>query len=56
MTLLQEASRKEGKTVVIITHNAAFEAIGDRVIRVNSGTIVEEKINDQPALAEGLVW
>lgn len=56
LTLLQDASRKEGKTVVIITHNAAFEAIGDRVIRVNSGTIVEEKINYQPALAEGLVW
>lgn len=56
LMLLQEASRVQGKTVVIITHNAAFEAIGNRVIRVNSGTVVEEKINPQPISAEGLVW
>lgn len=56
LSLLQDASRIEGKTVVIITHNAAFEAIGDRVIRVNSGTVIEERLNPAPTSAEGLVW
>lgn len=56
LMLLQETSRKNKKTVVIITHNAAFEAIGDRVIRVHNGTVVEERINNQPMSAEELVW
>lgn len=56
LKLLQDTSRIQGKTVVIITHNAAFEEIGDRVIRINSGTVVDEHMNSNPASAEGLVW
>lgn len=56
LSLLQDTSREQGKTVVIITHNAAFEAFGDRVIRVNSGTVTEEKINTDPVSAEEVVW
>ena len=56
LKLLQDTSRIQGKTVVIITHNAAFEEIGDRVIRINSGTVVDEHTNSNPASAEGLVW
>ena len=56
LKLLQETSRLHEKTVVIITHNTAFESIGDRIIRVKSGTVVEEKINRHPISAEGVVW
>lgn len=56
LKLLQDTCRVNGKTVVIITHNAAFEAIGDRVIRVNSGTVTEVRENSAPMPAERIEW
>lgn len=56
LKILQDTCSIHGKTVVIITHNTAFEAIGNRVIRVNSGTVVEERINVNPLPADEVVW
>ncbi len=56
LKLLQDTCRINNKTVVIITHNAAFEAIGDRVIRVNSGTVTEVRENPDPMPAERVEW
>lgn len=44
LRLLVDACRKLGKTVVIITHNAAIAQIADHVIRLRSGEIVERTI------------
>ena len=56
LKLLQDTCRNNGKTVVIITHNSAFEAIGDRVIRINSGTVSEIRENQNPMPAERIEW
>ena len=56
LKLLQETCRGGGKTVVIITHNSAFEAIADRVIRIISGTGAEIRENPNPMDAEGIEW
>lgn len=56
LKLLQQTCRGNGKTVVIITHNSAFEAIADRVIRINSGTVAEIRQNQNPMDAEGIEW
>lgn len=56
LKLLQKTCRNNGTTVVIITHNSAFEAIGDRVIRVNSGTVTEVRENPNPMPAERIEW
>lgn len=56
LQLLQDTSKKEKKTVIIITHNPAFEAIGDRVIRINDGEIVANEVNDNPILASEIKW
>ena len=56
LKLLQDACRSNGKTVVIITHNAAFEAIGDRVIRISNGTVTEMRENSNPMPAERIEW
>jgi len=56
LKVLQDTSRILGKTVVIITHNSAFEAIADRVIRVNSGHVVAETINSTPVHASEVSW
>jgi putative ABC transport system ATP-binding protein len=56
LLLLQDACRRSGRTVVIITHNAAFEAIADRVIRIRGGRAVHVATNPEPVSAETLEW
>ena len=54
--LLQASSHAHGKTVVVITHNAAFTAIADRVIRIHGGHAVANEVNEHPLDADALVW
>ncbi len=56
LKLLQEMCRDTGKTVVLITHNAAFCAIAHRVIRIREGRVVEVATNDHPKDANTLEW
>ncbi|SHK11327.1 putative ABC transport system ATP-binding protein [Anaerocolumna jejuensis DSM 15929] len=56
LKLLQDTCRNNGKTVVIITHNSAFEALGDRIIRVSNGTVSEMQVNPDPMPAERIEW
>ena len=46
LKLLQDSCRRDGMTVVIITHNGALAAMADRVIRVKSGAIHSVRMND----------
>ncbi len=54
--LLRELNRDYGTTVAIITHNTAVADMGDRVLRMRSGEIVEQRENDDPVPAERIVW
>ncbi len=54
--LLQDMCRKTGKTVVLITHNSAFTAIADRVVRVREGRADSVERNAHPADASTLEW
>ena len=56
LKLLQDTARQTGMTVVIITHNSALTAMADRIIRVNSGTILEQRVNDTVTPVEGIEW
>ncbi|WP_330372620.1 ABC transporter ATP-binding protein [Oribacterium sp. P6A1] len=56
LKLLQDQSRVEGRTVVMVTHNALFAEIADKVIMVKNGTIDEIVINDNPKDAFELNW
>lgn len=56
LRLLVEAKQKMGKTVIIITHNAAIAQVADRVIRFRSGEIVERHENAQPTPPEEITW
>ena len=55
LKLLQLMSRKNGMTVVIITHNSALTAMADRVIQVKNGTVLSAHINDRPAPVEEIL-
>lgn len=56
LKLLQDASRKSGMTVLIITHNSALTAMADRVIRVKSGTIAKVHKNQEIISVEQIEW
>ena len=56
LKLLQDTARQTGMTVVIITHNSALTAMADRIIRVNSGTILEQRVNDTVTPVENIEW
>ena len=56
LKLLQDTCRQTGKTVIIITHNSAFTAMADRVIRIRSGKVAEMTANPDPMPAERIEW
>lgn len=56
LKILQDTCRKTGMTVVVITHNQALTAMADRVIRVKSGTIVSEELNETVTPVEEIEW
>lgn len=56
LQLLQDCSRKNGMTVVIITHNHALTAMADRVISVKSGMVTDISINPEPTPIEQIEW
>ena len=56
LRLLQETCRRDGMTVVIITHNSALMPMGDRVIRLRSGKVLESRVNETPMDVERIEW
>ena len=54
--LLRSVNRANGQTVLLVTHNAAIGAMADRVLRLRSGVIVEDRRNTNPIEADELVW
>jgi len=54
--LLRQVNRELGQTVLLVTHNAAIGEMADRVLRMRSGEIVEDRRNDAPIEAGELIW
>jgi putative ABC transport system ATP-binding protein len=49
-------NRTLGTTLVLITHNAAIGAMGDTVVRMRSGRIVETTTNAAPLSPGEIEW
>ena len=56
LSVLDHVNRQTGTTTAIITHNAAIGSMGDTVVHMSSGEIVERKINQQRANVEDIQW
>lgn len=56
LALLKKINQETGCTVILITHNIAIGAMGDRVARMRSGHIVEITENPNPISPEGIEW
>ena len=48
LQILQDMSRKEGATVIIVTHNGALAPIADRVIHMRDATVKSINVIEQP--------
>ena len=56
LKMLYELSRSRGMTVIIITHNQAIAPMADRIIRIRSGRIVSNEINEDVIPVDDIEW
>ena len=54
--ILQEMSRKNGVTVVIVTHNSAIAPIADRVIYLHDAKVRSVEVNENPSDIESIEY
>lgn len=56
LKLLQDASRRLGATVIIITHNSFIKPMADEVIELKDGKILKAYSNENPRPVGELEW
>ncbi len=56
LQLLQDTCRRDGMTVLIITHNSALAPMADVVIRMASGRVTEIRRNASPTPIAQIEW
>jgi putative ABC transport system ATP-binding protein len=56
LKLLQDTCRRNGMTVVIITHNQALTPMADRIITIKNGKIDSMRKNDNIVPVEKIEW
>ena len=56
LSLLQDTCRKQGMTVIVITHNSAIAPMADRVIHLKSGKVTQIEENPHPVPVEEIEW
>ncbi len=56
LKLLQDTCHQRGVSVIVITHNLALTAMGDKVIKVRNGKIESITINDNPLPVERIEY
>ena len=56
LKLLREMCDKYKMTVIVITHNSAFENMADRVIHLKNGQVDNMYVNKNPVPVERIEW
>ena len=56
LELLQNIVRKQGQTMIIVTHTTPIANMADRIITLRNGKIEKEKINGHPMDAKDIDW
>ena len=54
--VIQDLNKTFKTTVVLITHNPSIGEMANRIIKLNSGEVVEVKVNKEVKQAKDLVW
>lgn len=56
LKILKEYSKKEKKTVLVITHNNTIAEVADRVIEIYDAKVKNIKLNENPKSIDELEW
>ena len=56
LQLLQDTCRKEGMTVIIITHNSALAPMADVVVKIKNGRVSSSRRNEKPIPIQDIEW
>ncbi len=56
LNAIDRVNRELGTTTAVITHNVAIAAMADRVVRMTSGRITDDKRNERRISPEELSW
>ena len=56
LQVLFDACKKNGKTVVLITHNTAITKMADRVIHIKNGKNIKTEICESPLSVNQIEW
>ena len=56
LKLLHRLSKERGTTVIIITHNQAIAPMAERIIRIQSGKILSNQVNNNIIPIELIEW
>ena len=56
LRLLQDTCRRDGVTVIVITHNSAIAPMADRVITVKNSKVDKVEINKDPVDVSTIEW
>lgn len=56
LQILQDTCRKDGITVLIITHNSALADMADRLIRFKNGKVISMEVNPSPKPIGEIEW
>lgn len=56
LKLLQDTCRKQGMTVIVITHNSAIAPMADRVITLKNAKVSKITTNYNPVSVETIEW
>jgi putative ABC transport system ATP-binding protein len=53
---IRDLNRREGATVVLVTHNVSIAPMADRVVRLHDGSVASIETNPDPAPVAELAW
>ena len=56
LKLLQDTCRRDGITVVVITHNQAITPMADQIIHIKNGRVENSAFNTKPIPVEEIEW
>ncbi|MCZ7662272.1 MAG: ABC transporter ATP-binding protein [Thermoleophilia bacterium] len=56
LALLRAAGRRDGRTLLLVTHNSVIARVADRVVRMRSGEVVADETVTQPIAPEEVEW
>ena len=56
LQLLEETCRRDGITMIIITHNAAVAPMADRIIKFKNGKTEDIILNNNPISVKNIEW